>query len=58
MKDNKTKKKEVLSFKVDENLKERIERRASEANRSMSNFVITLLTRALDDIDRNEQIMR
>ena len=58
MNSNKPKKNNVLSFKVDDNFKERIENKAQQANRSVSNFVITLLTKAMDDIDRNERLMQ
>jgi len=52
----KPKKNNVLSFKVDDNFKRRLEFKATKANRSMSNFVMTLLTKAMDDLDQNDRI--
>lgn len=57
MSSEKPKKDNVLSFKVDDLFKARVEEKAKKANRSMSNFVVTLLTRAMDDIDRNDTFM-
>lgn len=53
----KPKKDTVLSFKVDKNFKTRLEQKAEKSNRSMSNLVVTLLTKAMDDIDNNEKLM-
>lgn len=38
-----------LSFKVDPSMKEALERLAAEENRSLSNYVITLLMRHLEE---------
>jgi hypothetical protein len=38
-----------LSFKVDPKLKEAVEALASKENRSLSNYVITLLMKHLED---------
>ena len=42
--------KATLSFKVDEKLKEAILKLAEEENRSLSNYVVTLLIRHLEDM--------
>jgi hypothetical protein len=39
----------TLSFKVDEKLKEAVLKLAGEENRSLSNYVVTLLIRHLDE---------
>jgi predicted transcriptional regulator len=39
----------TLSFKVDEKLKDAILKLAEEENRSLSNYVVTLLIRHLDE---------
>ena len=53
----KDKKNITLSFRIDENLNTKIESLSEKANRSKSNFVITLLTKAIDDIERNNNLM-
>lgn len=58
MNTDKPKKIVPLSFRVDEELAKRIEENALKANRSKSNFVTTLLTNALDEIDRHNNLMR
>jgi len=57
MKQEKPKKNISLSFRIDENLNDKIEKMADNAKRSKSNFVINLLTDALDDIDRRNNLM-
>jgi predicted transcriptional regulator len=49
--------KTTLSFKVDTHLKEAISKLAEKENRSLSNYVVTLLIRHLDeqDIDWRER---
>jgi predicted HicB family RNase H-like nuclease len=58
LKEEKQKKIISLSFRIDEKLANRIKENADKSNRSQSNFVITLLTKELDDIDRTNNIMR
>jgi len=57
MKQDKPKKNISLSFRIDENLNDKIEKMAENAKRSKSNFVINLLTDALEDIDRRNNLM-
>ena len=54
---SKNKKVCTLSFRIEENLNTKITLLSEKANRSKSNFVITLLTKAIDDIERNNNLM-
>lgn len=47
----------TLSFKIDEELHQRIEQRMKEEQRSKSNFVIKVLTEYLDKIDEAKKII-
>jgi predicted transcriptional regulator len=58
MKEQKPKKIISLSFRVEENLAKRIKDNADKANRSQSNFVTIILTKALDDIDSQNKLMQ
>lgn len=51
------KKTETLSFKIDPNLKARLDERAKEENRNMSNFVINILTNYLNEIDKAKKLI-
>jgi len=55
--DNKPKKDRTLSFRIDEDLNEKIEKLASKANRSKSNFVINLLKKSIKDIEDRDSFM-
>ena len=48
--------KATLSFKVDEKLKEAILKLAERENRSLSNYVVTLLIRHLEEKEINWRI--
>lgn len=52
-----TKKTETLAFKIEPEFKERISKRASEENRNLSNFVVTVLTQYLDEIDKAKKLI-
>ena len=52
-----TKKTEILSMKVEPVFKDRVIKRASEENRNLSNFIVTVLTKYLDDIDRAKELI-
>lgn len=52
-----TKKTETLSLKIEPELKQRIADRAAEENRNLSNFVATILTNYLDEIDRAKKLI-
>ena len=43
--------KATLSFKVDPNLKNAILKLAEKENRSLSNYIVTLLIRHLEELD-------
>ena len=58
LKEEKPKKIISLSFRIDEELNEKIERMANKAQRSKSNFVIKIITDSLDDIERKESIFK
>lgn len=45
------KKTKTLSFKIDDEFKDKLESRAKEEQRSMSNFVIKILTDYLNKIE-------
>lgn len=47
----------TLSFKIDDELNQRIEKCMKEENRSKSNFVITVLSDYLDQVDNAKKIM-
>ena len=51
------KKTETLSFKVDEDFKDRLSQRAKEENRTMSNFVLNILTRYLDEVEKAKKLI-
>ncbi len=53
MNEQKSKKNITLSFKITEELNKKIETLATKSNRTKSNFVITLLTKGINDIDNN-----
>lgn len=52
------KKTETLSFKIDSDFKKRITNRASEEKRSISNFVVKVLTDYLDDIEKAKKLIQ
>lgn len=52
-----TKKTETLAIKIEPELKNRIAERANEENRNLSNFVVTVITNYLDEIDRAKRII-
>lgn len=54
----KSKKTEVLSFKIDEEFKQKLLERAKEENRTMSNFVITILTNYLNEIEKAKKLLK
>ncbi len=54
----KKKKTETISFKIDSDFKDRITSRASEEQRSISNFVIKIITEYLDKIDDAKKTIR
>jgi len=51
------KKTETLSFKIDPTFKGRLEERAQEENRNMSNFVVNILTNYLNEIDKAKKLI-
>lgn len=51
------KKTETLSFKIDTDFKRKLTERAKEENRSISNFVITILTNYLNEIDKAKKLI-
>lgn len=53
----KEKKSETLSFKIEPELKKRLEQRANEEQRNMSNFVVKTLTEYLNKIDDAKKII-
>lgn len=52
-----TKKTETLALKVDPDFKDRVTKRAEEENRNLTNFVETVLTKYLDEIDRAKMLI-
>ncbi len=52
-----TKKTETLALKVDPNFKDRVLKRAEEENRNLTNFVETVLTKYLDEIDKAKMLI-
>lgn len=52
-----TKKTETLSFKINPEFKDRIEARAKEENRNLTNFVETILTNYLNEIDKAKKLI-
>lgn len=52
-----TKKTATLSLKVEPDFKARIENRAKEENRNLSNFVETILTDYLNEIDKAKKLI-
>lgn len=55
--ESKPKKDKTLSFRIDEDLNERIEKLAAKADRSKSNFVINLLKKSINDIEDRDHFM-
>lgn len=55
--DNKPKKDKTLSFRIDDELNNRIEALAKKANRSKSNFVINLIIKSIKDIEDRDSFM-
>lgn len=53
-----TKKTETLAFKIEPEFKERIVKRANEENRNLSNFVVNILTKYLDDIEKAKELLK
>ena len=52
-----TKKTEIISLKVEPEFKDRILQRAEEENRNLSNFIVTVLTNYLDEIDKAKRLI-
>lgn len=52
-----TKKTETLALKVDPEFKDRVIERANEENRNISNFVVTVLTNYLNDIEKAKKLI-
>lgn len=52
-----TKKTETLALKVEPEFKKRVEERANEENRNLSNFIVTVLTNYLDEIDKAKKLI-
>lgn len=51
------KKTETLSFKIDSDFKHRLVNRAAEEKRSISNFVVKVLTEYLDEVDNAKRLL-
>lgn len=52
-----TKKTATLSLKINPEFKSRIETRAEEENRNVSNFVETILTNYLNEVDKAKKLI-
>lgn len=52
------KKTETLSFKIDTDFKEKLQERATEEKRNMSNFVIKVLTEYLEKIEEAKRTLQ
>ena len=55
---DKLKKDVSLSFRIDKEFNKKIEYYAKLSNRNKANFVITLLSKAIKDIEYNESILK
>lgn len=53
----KSKATERIGIRVTPELKERLDKRAEEENRTLSNFIIATLTNYLDKVDEAKQLL-
>lgn len=54
----KSKATERIGIRITPELKERLDKRAEEENRTLSNFIIAVLTNYVDKVDEAKQLLK